>query len=56
MFKRFLKMKNQMDRPGGDIFIRGLESKPLGFCTSTVWQYQNRNLPLAIIDFGKFQR
>ena len=51
MLQRFLQLKNRIDRPGGSIYIRGHTVEPMSFTKSHRWEYVERTLHLAIIDF-----
>ena len=51
MFQQFLKLKNQTDRPDGGVYTRGHSCEPMSFMKSQRWEYVDRTLDLAIIDF-----
>ena len=51
MLQRFLQLKNRIDRPRGGIYIRGHNVEPMSFTKNHKWEYVEKTLHLAIIDF-----
>lgn len=51
MLERFLKLKNRINHPRGGVCIRGHSIEPMSFTKNHRWEYVDRTLHLAIIDF-----